>query len=257
MFNPGDACAHAPARCAILRRIHMSVRIAAIGIASAIVLTTSAANAIFDEDTVALNGVMVVVKSEPAGQVVVRTHTDKKGVVELSDLKPGEYEIDIDGPSLAKAMDTVVVTTERKAEDSPVNIGIGGSLFGGGGSGHSGSGHPGTPTGGGAGHGGSGGGAGGGVGVTIPIGGNPDTHPTAPSLSITISYPEPPGLYSTSPVSAVGQQEFSVSMLFCPDAKGDVRIHFTVLQGGDGHSGSPFGVGTELQLQVSYTHTSS
>jgi hypothetical protein len=49
-------------------------------------------------------GVDVVVKSHPAGILVVQSHTDANGRLTLRGLAPGSYEVEVNGRSLAAAV---------------------------------------------------------------------------------------------------------------------------------------------------------
>jgi hypothetical protein len=49
-------------------------------------------------------GVDVIVKSHPAGILIVQSHTDANGHLVLRGLAPGNYEVDVDGRSLAAAL---------------------------------------------------------------------------------------------------------------------------------------------------------
>lgn len=188
---------------------------------------------------IAVAGVNVTIGNR-SGDVVARAKTNAKGQIRTSSLPPGEYEMMIDGPALVAAVDRLA---PEKKSDRGLSLGIGGGMFGGGSSrsssGHEGmNGHPDS------GHGSSRSSGGGvGVGMNIPIGGgNPDTRPTAPTLSISVKVapvgaaPSDRGQQSTRWGAASSLDDgtgFSVQTPYCPDAAGQgMRIGFTVPQGG-------------------------
>jgi hypothetical protein len=97
------------------------------------------------------------------GVSVVQAQTDANGQLFFKNLAPGDYEIDIDGPSLVAAMDRLA--PPAKSEGPSVGLSVGGFL--GGGSSHSSSGHEGE----GHDHDSHSSGGGMGVGVSVPVGG--------------------------------------------------------------------------------------
>ena len=97
--------------------------------------------------------------SEPRQGTIAEATTDDDGSAVFHDLKPGHYQLVVDGPGLVAAMDT----PERKSGSS-FSIGVGGGIFGGGSSRSHGQGA----------HGGSGGGVG--VGISVPLPGSDDRH---------------------------------------------------------------------------------
>jgi hypothetical protein len=121
-------------------------------------------------------GVDVIVKKDPGGATIMTVQTDGNGAVVLKGLAPGDYVIEIDGPSLVKAMDRLAPATPEKKSGSSFSIGVGGSLFGGGS-------HRDTKGGQGAGpvQGGHGGSHSGGIGLTadIPVGDGQTVEPHA------------------------------------------------------------------------------
>ncbi len=85
-----------------------------------------------------LPGVHVVVKQVDGG-TVLSAATDSKGYIAVDSLRPGRYEIFVDGPSLMAAVDKIAPPPKKS---SGLNVGIGGGFFGG--SSHSSSSHQGA-----------------------------------------------------------------------------------------------------------------
>ena len=191
-----------------------------------------------DSNREAIPGVHVIMRN--AGHDVTAT-TDKQGNVVFKGLAPGDYEIDIDGKSLAKSLAKLVpATPEKKSDGGGFSIGVGGSLFGGGGhSGRSGGQGAGPAQGGGHGGSSSGGGGGMGVGLNIPLGGDKgDTGKLQPvNLLIAILLPavqKDVQTGYTGKAESTDWLETHVSLPYCPDTKGDIRLGFTVPEGGGG-----------------------
>ena len=109
-----------------------------------------------------LVGILADVKKD--GGPVRHVKTDENGQFVLDGLEPGDYVIDIDGPSLAAALDKLAPPPEKKSGGS--SLSIGGGLFGGSGHSHSDD-HGAGPSHGHAGS--SGGGMGLGVGIPPPL----------------------------------------------------------------------------------------
>jgi hypothetical protein len=166
------------------------------------------------------------VAPDGAAVAVSRESTDAKGKIVLKGLAPGDYEVDIDGPSLVAAMDTVVVVAERKAEDSPVSVSIGGGLFGGSKQSKSETnGHPGMP--GGSSHDNPSSGGGVGASVSVPVGGGEKAANDLGNLGWT-------GAGSIGIEIKLGPLGgFSSQASYCRDsASHGLRIGFTVPEGG-------------------------
>lgn len=179
-------------------------------------------------------GVDVIVKRHPPKDLAIPpVTTDAKGQATFK-LAPGEYEIDIDGPTLRAAVDRIA--PPKKKDRGSLSVGIGGSLFGGGSShssqkdsGHEGldnqgegskNGHPSSNQG----NSSSGGGVG--VGMNIPVGGNDPGSNPPPSLEITMHEIIVTNL-------ATGQPEpVSVDFPYCRDGGEGPRVEFTVPDGG-------------------------
>jgi len=167
---------------------------------------------------------------DSSGATVTQAHTDASGAIRTSSLPPGEYEIDIDGPSLIAAMDKFAPPTPTRHTSEPsISLGVG-DLFGGRGGSHH-SDHQGAgPVGGGGSH---SGGGGIGIGGSVAVGdlngdGRPDdavlSGGTAPMLTFTIT---------VSPsVGSEGVANFSSTTPYCRDTAGQgVRMGFTVPKG--------------------------
>lgn len=204
----------------------MKSRFALAGIASLVLaLSSTAAIAAQGEP---IDGVDVKLGKNPGGLRVASGVTDGRGNVAFRNLAPGDYEIFIDGPTLARAMDALAPSKpERHGGDSSLNIGIGG-MFGGSHHSH----NDGGPVGGshGSSHGGSSTG-GVGVGLNVPLGGhNTDREPGYPITAINISLPSNPDATTIdwgdgSPVSA--------ETAYCHDsAVHGMKFHVTVGRGG-------------------------
>jgi len=69
----------------------------------------------------------------PAGGTVMHTQSDANGALTLRGLAPGDYVIEIDGPSLVAAMDKLApAAPEKKKSGSSFSLGFGGFSSGGG-----------------------------------------------------------------------------------------------------------------------------
>jgi hypothetical protein len=170
-------------------------------------------------------GVDVIVKRHPPKDLAIPpVTTDAKGQATFK-LAPGEYEIDIDGKTLAAAL---AGTTDKfqqrdKTSSSPsVGLSVGGLFGGSSHSSHKGSGHEGLDNG----HPDSGrdtshssGGVGFGLGIPVG-GGDKGAHPPGnPITAINISLPDAPNIEIEAP--------------YCPDsASQGAHIQFTVPDGG-------------------------
>ena len=174
--------------------------------------------------TNAIPGVVISVKEQTGAMINTLTGVaDPNGEFTFRGLPPGDYEIDIDGPSLAKAMDRLAPPTPVRHDSGPsVSLGIGG-LFGGGGSHHSSGGA--APVGGS--HGGSGGGSstgGVGLGVNVPIGSNSDAGTRNGNLQIS-------QMSVRVGVRVDGGGEFSISQDYCRENAGQgMRLTFKIAE---------------------------
>jgi hypothetical protein len=86
-------------------------------------------------------GIDVIVKKNPGGNAITAT-TDENGQITLRNLAPGDYEIDIDGPTLKATVDKISGRPLIGNGAQVLSIGIGGGFFGG--SSHSSSSHQGA-----------------------------------------------------------------------------------------------------------------
>jgi hypothetical protein len=168
------------------------------------------------------NGTIIKVKSDEGGRVRVN-------------LAPGTYQITIDGKTLAAAIDRIHPPAPPKRSGGGLSLSIGG--FGGGSSRSSSSGHEGAgPIGGRPSNDGqhsSGGGMG--FGLGIPVGGGNQGH----------DHPEVDGFITiTIQPASTNPNDLSVNNIkfetpYCRDAKGDIRIGFTVPRSGGSASAVP------------------
>ena len=162
--------------------------------------------------------IQVVLLRVPGGggapTVISKGLTDENGGYKFSNLVPGTYEMDIDGPSFVAAMDRNALPAPEK-KSGGLSVGIGGGFFGG--SSHSSSPHQGAgpagPSGGGS-QTGSGGGMA--MGVSVPIGGNEPVPHDNPITAITITLPANPDAYAAN--GSAGTVLVSIDAPYCRDA---------------------------------------
>jgi hypothetical protein len=169
-------------------------------------------------------GIDVIVKKNPGGNAITAT-TDAGGQIILKDLAPGDYEINIDGPSFVAAMDKIAPPAPEKS--SGLSVGIGG-MFGG--SSHSSSAHQGAgPAG--PSHGSSSSSGGGvGVGVSVPLGGGDSGSGVGPAPMVTFTATVTPS--SPGGSAPTGTVSFLSETPYCRDVAGQgMRIGFTVPAG--------------------------
>ncbi len=162
------------------------------------------------------NDISVTIKRDGRATTFI---TDSRGQIALANLEPGSYEIDVDGKSLAAAIDAAASSFKQGRSGPSVSIG---GFFGGGG--RSTSDHKGAaPT-------SHSGGGGAGLGITIPMGHGDNPQPAEnPITAITISLPSPPDLKGNS---ANGGSTISVETPYCRETEQGLRLKFTVPVGG-------------------------
>ncbi|HEY4941359.1 MAG TPA: prealbumin-like fold domain-containing protein [Rhizomicrobium sp.] len=158
----------------------------------------------------ALTGADLIVKRGD-GSVVTKMQTDDHGQITIKGLAPGDYVIEIDGPSFVAAMDRLAPPARHDSGPS-VSLGIGG-MFGGGGSHHSNGGARPIGSSNGGPHGDS---AAGGAGLVVSAG----ATNTSVSIPVTLA------------INIGDSGKFSSTTPYCPDTAGrGMRFGFTVPKG--------------------------
>jgi len=223
----------------------------------ALAMTSTAAMAAIDP----IPGVDIIVKKNPGGHLVIQAQTSPTGQVQFKDLAPGDYVIEIDGPSLVAAIDKLTPPAPaKKSSSSSFSLGIGGSFGGGSSRSNEGKGpvgggrnsgriggvavDPNDPSGNRVNRGGSSSG-GVGLGVGVPIGGGHDTG--APTVLDGAQLQLSMGRDG-------GSGGFSLSQGYCRDAAGQgMSIGFSVPERGNmsssddaTHSGGYVGLGIKF-----------